>query len=83
MQDERNVAETTDVRWQVTTPIGRRLVCRVCVTQGNIVVRLTASDALLRADRVPSLEEATVLTRRWLHAVVSTQSATTDNSATA
>jgi hypothetical protein len=55
----------------------------VCVTNGDIVVRLTTSDELLRADRVPSLEAAAALTRRWLHVVLSTQSATTESSATA
>ena len=69
--------DTWEIRWQVTTAKGRRLVCTVCVTGKTILVRLTSSDELVCADCVASLDAATALTRRWLHAVLSTEDAAT------
>jgi len=63
-----------DVRWQVTTRTGVTFVCRVCVIDGIMEVRLTTSDVTVCATRVSALDDATAVARRWLHAVLQDQS---------
>ena len=65
---------TPDVRWRVTTPSGMTFACVVDVHDGHVDVRLmTTSNELVCARRVPSVDAATVVVRRWLQVVLANE----------
>ena len=59
------------MRWRVTTPTGATFACLVFIIDAEIEVQLTTtSNELVCASRVRSLDDATVVVRRWLQMVL-------------
>jgi hypothetical protein len=73
--EEKHVAP--ELRWRVTTRNGMQFACRVHASDARVEVRLTTGEDgndLLCSKVVPSLDAAGVIARRWLSAVVASDS---------